>query len=921
MGNLLCKLLSALRRRRPRGRRSLVLRPRGATTSGRGHPAAPAPALQPGRRLLNQDRVPSSSGFYGPKQQPVLSTRNSMMFGPSRTIRIPPLGRKTTLLRSLSALPLQVAKAGRPVPTSHRPLPCAKESKAMVQEDRREGMTEEEGHTEAEGEDNGKMSPDRSGAMTMTPGPQETGGLLPPLQCSPEPPNLLPGHPGGNFSEKVQVSQTKPSSQSPAICSDGTAGDGRPPSQPGPLATVLSAPSPCCSLLPERPVEVVLGEDHQPGSPESLMSGKALQHEPPTDTPRRSSSPLGAAGSRRPCKRKMPPPLPLPLPPLLPPLPPPLPLPWGRSDLPPPPKLPGMTRAKTRCTRKQNMDRQRNRMLTDARKAMRRRRSTAPPAPGTTGALPPVSPTLQVPPTTTDLADLSSRFPNLAGLPPWLTPYMDRVARHTAPVDSHSAIPADSRPSVFSPIVGTTLKGDAGTPSSVRATPPLTADLSTPLSTPTLPFQPPSYKSESPTPMCVDSPPPLLTPLPDRPIAPPAPTGQPITSTVVPSATTVTASASVTVRSPRDQDVTDMDTTPPSQAIILQSPPGSGVQQTHTAGRPDTTSPFVPMVSCRASIFNYAFHSQTNPHPAFAATDGQQRASVFPGPSSGAPAAAFPGPSSGNQAAAFPGPSSGNQAAVFPGPSSGNQAAAFPGPSSGNQAAAFPGPSSGGLRLPPSPGPHLGIRLPPSPGPHLGIRLPPSPGPHLALLLPPSPGPHLGIRLPPSLGPHLGLRLVSPLVPHLRPWVLSSPAALCRTPASVFPTPPSRVPSTLSPSPPSTAFGPVFPGPLSRALAVSLSPQIMALGPASPSPPPMAPAPVFPKPPPMASAVSISTDVKPVFDINAMGAPPPQTLLSSLPLTPSRTTTPITWLFLVLRTQHPVAAMPGPKPRLTYLCS
>lgn len=226
-----------------------------------------------------------------PKQQPVLSTRNSMMFGPSRTVRIPPPGRKITLLRSLPELPVQVAKAGKPVPTSHRPLPRAKESKAMVQEDQREGVTEEEGHTEAEGEDNGKMSPDRSGAMTMTPRPQETGGLLPPLHCPPEPPNLLPGHPGGNFSEKAQVSRTKPSSQSPAICSDGTAGDGRPPSQPGPLATVLSAPSPRCSLLPERPGEVVLGEDHQPGCPESLMSGKALQREPPSDTPRRSSSP------------------------------------------------------------------------------------------------------------------------------------------------------------------------------------------------------------------------------------------------------------------------------------------------------------------------------------------------------------------------------------------------------------------------------------------------------------------------------------------------------------------------------------------------------------------------------------------------------------------------------------------------------
>ena len=209
----------------------------------------------------------------------------------------------------------------------------------------------------------------------------------------------------------------------------------------------------------------------------------------------------------------------------------------------------------------------------------------AAPAPGTTGSLPLVSPVLQVPPTTTDLADLSSRFPNPAGLPPCLTPSMDRVARHTAPVDSRS-IPADSLPPVFNPIVGITLKEDAGTPSSVRAKPPFISDLSTPLSTPTLPFQPPSYKSESPTPMCVDLPPPLLTPLPDRPIAPPAPAEQPITSTVVPLTTKVTASASVTFRPPSDQEVTNMDTTPPSQAVTFQSPLGIGVSGYRVSGSP-----------------------------------------------------------------------------------------------------------------------------------------------------------------------------------------------------------------------------------------------------------------------------------------------------------------------------------------------
>ncbi|KAI4588999.1 hypothetical protein MJG53_003407 [Ovis ammon polii x Ovis aries] len=482
-------------RRYPPGRRSLVLPSRDAITSGRGHPAAPAPALHPVHRL-HQDQVPLSSSFYiapqtrypiqqagyspvgivplvnlrnSPKKKPVLSTRNSMMFGPSRTIRIPPPGRKITLLRSLPELPAQVIEVGKPVPTSHLPLPCAKESEAMVQEPR-EGMTKEEGHTEAEGEDNGKRSPYCNRDMTMTPRPQETSGVLTSLQCSPEPPNRLLVHPESNFNKKAQVPRMNSTSESPAICLDGTAGDRQPPSQPGPLATVLSAPSPCCNLRPERPIEV-LGEDHTPSSPESLMSGKALRREQPSDTPRSSSSPLGSARSRHPLKRKTPLPLFLPLPPLLPPLPPPLPLPWGRSDLPPPPKLPGMTLAKAWGTLKQNMGRQRNKILKDTRKAMRRR-SAPPPAPGT-------------------------------------TPYMGQEARHTAPVSSHSVAAADSLlPQVFNPIVGITLKEDKGTPCSVGATPPFISDLSTPLSAPTLSFQPPSYQHESPTPMCVDSPPP-----------------------------------------------------------------------------------------------------------------------------------------------------------------------------------------------------------------------------------------------------------------------------------------------------------------------------------------------------------------------------------------------------------------------------
>ncbi|DAA26839.1 TPA: nuclear envelope pore membrane protein POM 121-like [Bos taurus] len=933
MGNLLCKFVSALRRRNPLGRRSLVLPSRDAITSGRGHPAAPAPALHPGHRLLNQDRLPLSSSFYiapkrqypiqqagyspvgvlpvtnlrnSPKKQPVLSTRNSMMFGPSRTVRIPPPGRKITLLRSLTELPARVVKVGNPVPTRHLPLCCTKESEAMVQEEPRESITKEEGHTEAEGENNGKISLYCDRDITMTPRPQEPSGVLTSLQCSPEPPNLPPVHPESNFNEKAQVSWKNSSSESLAICLDDTAGDGQPPSQPGPLARVLSASSPCCNLLPERPIEEVLGEDHRPSSPESLMSGKALQREQPSDTPRSSSSALGSARSRHPLKRKRPLPVFLPLPPLLPPLPPPLPLPWGRSDLPLPPKLPGMTLAKTWGTLKQRMERQRNKILKDVRKAMRRC-SAPPPAPGTTGSLAPVSHILEVPPTTTHLAELSSRFPSLAGLPP----YTDQEARYTAPASSHSAIPADYLfPPVWNPIVGITLKEDEGTRCSVKATPPFTSDLSTPLSTPTLSFQPPSYKNESPTPMCVDSPPPLnlLTPLPDPPVPPPVLTEQPITSTAIPSTTTVMASTSVP--SPSDSGITDMDTTPPSQAVIFQSPPGIGVEQTHTAERPGTTIQFVPMVSRHASIFNYPFDSRNNPQPTFATTDEQKRASVLPSPSSGAPAADFPRPPFGTPAAIFPGPPPRTSAAVFPGPPPGNQAAVFPGPPPRTPAAVFPGPPPGNqAAVFPGPPPRTPAAVFPGPPPGNQAAVFPGPPPRTSAAVFPGPPPGNQAAVFPGPPP----RTPAAVFPGLRPGdqavVFPWPpprtlAAIFPGPppgnqaaffpglrpgdqATVFPWPPPRTLAAIFPGPPPGNQAAVFPGlrPGDQAVVFPWPPP-RNLAAIFPGPPPGNQAAFFPGPSPMALAViyapadGISTDVKPVFDIDAMHTtPPPQTAI------------------------------------------
>ena len=135
-----------------------------------------------------------------------------------------------------------------------------------------------------------------------------------------------------------------------------------------------------------------------------------------------------------------------------------------------------------------------------------------------------------------------------------------------------------------------------------------------------------------------------------------------------------------------------MDTTPPSQAVTFQSPPGIGVGQTHATGRPDATRPFVPLGSCLAPVTNSAFHSQTSPHPTFAASDGQQGASLFPRPPAGDQAAAVPGPSSGAPAAVIPRSPPGDQAAAVFGHSSGAPAAVIPGPPPGDHpTSSFPG--------------------------------------------------------------------------------------------------------------------------------------------------------------------------------------------------------------------------------------
>nr|XP_058939924.1 nuclear pore-associated protein 1-like [Kogia breviceps] len=218
-------------------------------------------------------------------KKPVLSARNSIMFGHSRAIKIPPLRHKFTLLRSP---PGQAVRVRKPVPSSHLPLPCPKEKEVKVQEEPPRGMAKMEDHTETKGEDNRKRGHHSNRDIPLTSRPQETSGVLTSLRCDPEPLGLLPGHPEDNW--------------------NGDLGDALPPWKPESHAMVSSAPAARCSLLLERPTEEVLGEDHRPKSPGSLMSGKELQREKSSHVPSRSSSSLVSTSSR-PCKRKSPLPL------------------------------------------------------------------------------------------------------------------------------------------------------------------------------------------------------------------------------------------------------------------------------------------------------------------------------------------------------------------------------------------------------------------------------------------------------------------------------------------------------------------------------------------------------------------------------------------------------------------------------------
>ncbi|XP_039113135.1 nuclear pore-associated protein 1-like [Hyaena hyaena] len=259
MGNLLSKCLRLpLHRHRPLpGRDRALVRPARDPhpPPGRGHPAAPSPALHPGRRLFHQVRRPLPATFHieprrrypipqaawttpgilplvnwsNPPKKPVLSSRNSVMFGHSRAIRIPPPGRKLKLQR----LPSETAEgAAEPVPSRGLPISCSEDS-------RRKDTHQDLIHSSPDGH-----------VVTTSHGPVR------------------------------DVPHTD--------------------------AAVLSHPAPCCPSLQETSAKELSGGNHQP------VGKKEKQTKKPSDPSSRSSLPAVAASSRA-CKwkRPMPPSLPL----------------------------------------------------------------------------------------------------------------------------------------------------------------------------------------------------------------------------------------------------------------------------------------------------------------------------------------------------------------------------------------------------------------------------------------------------------------------------------------------------------------------------------------------------------------------------------------------------------------------------------
>ncbi|XP_041589199.1 nuclear pore-associated protein 1-like [Vulpes lagopus] len=413
----------------------------------------------------------------------------------------------------------------------------------------------------------GSGRPQSSGGTPLTSEPPDTSGVLSLHQASPAALDRRLGPSGESSWDSTPMAPMSSSEGPVATSSCGPVGDALAKADRD--AAVLWGPTPCRPLPQETGTKEAVAEAHQPVQSTRGPARKDTQAEKPSGMSPRSPVPPASASSRQ-NKRKIALPLCLPLPP-------PLPLLWDRGDLPPPPKLPCLALDKDPGTLP-NTECPRNKILQDRAKiladgwAAQPAPSSPPLASQTAGSPPLAAHTAQVPVPPTDLADPSAGPPILSVPPTSPTQRGGREPGHGVPKSPPLAGPAPSLPPLTPrPIRETPLPGGPLPPG--RATTP-TSDRPTPSNASTS-LHPPSCTKESPTPMCVDPPPLFLTaPLPGHSTDSSVVGVQPGTST--PTSSTIAAKSSTLTSKPiSNPAVVDMDTTPPSRAVVFSSPPHS----------------------------------------------------------------------------------------------------------------------------------------------------------------------------------------------------------------------------------------------------------------------------------------------------------------------------------------------------------
>ncbi|XP_004453808.2 nuclear pore-associated protein 1-like [Dasypus novemcinctus] len=608
-------------------------------------PAAPAPLPGPAHRLSGPDAMKLRSGIYiTPKRRypiwnphcsslgvlpsafgreslkPVLSSWNSKMFGySSGVVRIPRTGRKLSLL---DLAPEQVIPR-RLEPSRHLPPLHLKESGPRAPEEGREERAEEkeeEDCRDTRGQDGQRRDLHTRGSVRAPSRPLEPEEVVTSFQGGPGPLNKhlhCRDRQGERRCQEAQVSVSSSVSGWAILGLDRPAGSILPPGRGGPGAAGLPGASSSCSLPSERPPQAVLEGSHGRSSPGSQPGEETQEEHRPAEPSR--SAPLLTPASVRPRKWKRPRPLPLPLL---------LPLSWGGGERPPPLKFPRRAAAGDPCWEEKVEQKQGHGIAEEGGREASAESSVPAPASSpslpsgeTTDALCQTPVTGPIPATTataaTALADLPARPPILS-----------------APVPSASHPPtAATAPHPL----------EAATPShSLRAATSV-SDLPTPANAVALSFQHTTPAKPSPAPMCID-PPPLFSPTPPTfpstriPVLTSQPLAAPLLTPTIPAST----SAHGTSQPASVPSESDMDTTPPSHAVIFLHPPSPvvpslhfqrahcNIKQTPLANAPDSTNLPVPINTTSTPVFILPLGPAATPQPTFGGLGGQQLGATFP---------------------------------------------------------------------------------------------------------------------------------------------------------------------------------------------------------------------------------------------------------------------------------------------------